>query len=466
MGQSHNEKPGAGFSGLESMVSDVSRDVEAAARAPSQQKTEAKAKATESQRSEASAQTTPESPQSGSAEPRSTPASELSGGKWLLGIVGTVVVLWLIATSGKQDTPQYMAPPASEPTPLPIPAPSGPPPLAVPPPAPKQPLALVVPPTTSGTAQGQKPPVGSGLVLEREQIRYCLSEKIRLDAIETVLNDTRRGEVDKFNVLVEDYNSRCGNFRYRRGLLESVRSEVEAQRSELENAAQTNWLRSALGLRTPPSSQRQPQDKQARSEGASRGAADTRTGKDRSATSNDLNSEEVASIEAACYLEKQVSGPAAYKQCVSNKIAALKRGPRNIDLSGLSREERSSLEAACYLDKQTEGPAAYNQCLSNKLSALKGAPRNIDLSGLSRDERASIESACYLDKQTEGPAAYNRCVASKLNELRKAPRNIDLSALSYDQRASIESACYLDKQTEGPAAYNRCVRDHLAKLRR
>jgi hypothetical protein len=75
-------------------------------------------------------------------------------------------------------------------------------------------------------------------VLSSAQIRYCLSEKIRLEGAHSVLNtysQTNQTGVDRFNAMVDDYNSRCGSFRYRTGTLETVRAEVQAKKLQLQS---------------------------------------------------------------------------------------------------------------------------------------------------------------------------------------------------------------------------------------
>lgn len=75
--------------------------------------------------------------------------------------------------------------------------------------------------------------MGTGLVLSSPQIRYCLSEDIRLEAMRQYSNVYSQRAIYAFNLAVNDYNSRCGSFRYRSGALESVRRDVEAKRGEL-----------------------------------------------------------------------------------------------------------------------------------------------------------------------------------------------------------------------------------------
>lgn len=78
-----------------------------------------------------------------------------------------------------------------------------------------------------------RPSIGTDQVLSPSEIRYCLAEDIRLGAARGVVNGFVDAEVDRFNSMVADYNSRCSRFRYRRGTLESLRSEVETARARL-----------------------------------------------------------------------------------------------------------------------------------------------------------------------------------------------------------------------------------------
>ena len=77
------------------------------------------------------------------------------------------------------------------------------------------------------------PPIGTSIELSRSQIRYCLSEEIRIDGARSVLAQYRSYDVSRFNLSINDYNRRCGSSHYSSGSLESVRSEVEANRYRL-----------------------------------------------------------------------------------------------------------------------------------------------------------------------------------------------------------------------------------------
>jgi hypothetical protein len=107
------------------------------------------------------------------------------------------------------------------------------------------PQPAAVPTFVSPAPLGSKPPIGSSLVLNDSQIRYCLAQNIRLGAWQAVTQRTNDADVDRFNARVGDYNARCGNFRYRRGALERVTADVESERSQIEDMARRRWLATA-----------------------------------------------------------------------------------------------------------------------------------------------------------------------------------------------------------------------------
>lgn len=72
---------------------------------------------------------------------------------------------------------------------------------------------------------------GAERILTNAEIRYCLAEVIRLTGAEAVVNRHRRLQIDEFNGDVDDYNSRCGRYKYKAGSLESARRDIETQRA-------------------------------------------------------------------------------------------------------------------------------------------------------------------------------------------------------------------------------------------
>lgn len=190
-----------GFAGLDSMVSDVDRTPPPAP--------------VEQPRRSARAEEPAEEPRPVyTGEPGAGSGSSPSGKWWLIGI-GLVVFFAWIGSSDKASQPRQAS--YAAPAPAPAAAPYNPPDPA---------------PSYSSNEE-HIPPVGTGLTFDRSQMRYCLSEKIRIAAWQEQVNSYSEMSVDAFNAAVNDYNARCSNFRYRSGTLEGVRSEVEANRAAL-----------------------------------------------------------------------------------------------------------------------------------------------------------------------------------------------------------------------------------------
>ena len=143
------------------------------------------------------------------------PSAITPTGKWLLGICAAIGVIWLLSSLNNpsspvrsQQTPGQFTPTAAAPF--------------------NQFDGRANPPAE------EVPPVGTDLVLGLAQIRYCLSEDIRIDAARAVLNNYLNSDIDRFNAMVDDYNSRCVAYRYRSGSLETARTLVERNRQTLE----------------------------------------------------------------------------------------------------------------------------------------------------------------------------------------------------------------------------------------
>ena len=432
-----------GFAGLSALVSDghassVDAMGSSAARpiSDTQPATAVPASKPVQPRSQPQTQTTYQSPVQ--------PAGIGSGSKWLIGIAVFFGLIWLVSLSDKKSsgtTPSY--PSATSSTSQ-----------ATSPPVWQQPAA---PAPVPSLPTEETPPVGSGSVLTSPQIRYCTAENIRLDAAKEVINQYNDSDIDRFNALVADYNVRCSDFRYRKGTLETARSEVERFRSDYVAQGKQRFASStALPSVAPQVRSASPLPTQPRPE-ARVPALDS--------AAVQLSGPEEESVEAACSSDKYLNGPAAYRSCREGQIAQLRNGPRRPDLSRLVSAERESIEAACSSDKYLNGPAAYNRCLTTQLRALGSNNRRPSLDSLSSPERESIEAACSSDKYLNGPAAYNQCLSNQLAMLGRQARRPNLSHLSYSQRQSIEAACSSDKYLNGPAAYNDCLARQLQQMK-
>lgn len=219
-----------GFAGLSSLVSDVdatvsepSRNAEAPPHAAGRDATHT----TEPQTSSPSSELGP------AYQPPPQPSGGGSTGKWITGIAVVVGLIWFASLSDKRTpstSPTYTPTPESQSAPSTTPA--------------WQPPTPAV--QRSNRPTEEPPPVGNGLSLSMPQLRYCTAENIRLDAAKVVISSYSDTDIDRFNALVADYNSRCGQFRYKRGSLENARSEVEQHRSEIEAEGRARFSRASV----------------------------------------------------------------------------------------------------------------------------------------------------------------------------------------------------------------------------
>lgn len=81
--------------------------------------------------------------------------------------------------------------------------------------------------TAAATFEESRPPIGQGLVLNRSQVRYCVYQGERLEAMRSMTSTNY--QIDRFNGLIDDYNSRCSNYQYRSGVLSSIRREASSK---------------------------------------------------------------------------------------------------------------------------------------------------------------------------------------------------------------------------------------------
>lgn len=91
------------------------------------------------------------------------------------------------------------------------------------------------------------PPVGRGLSLSVDQITYCMSEKVRLEAAQSAVDNAVSSQVDNFNDAVDDYNSRCSNYRYLTSDRERAQAYVDARLGKLRKEGVAITMRPRAG---------------------------------------------------------------------------------------------------------------------------------------------------------------------------------------------------------------------------
>ena len=150
-----------------------------------------------------------------------TPASGSFGIRWFCGLIGLGVLIWFFIDAQEDSRKPNTAPSYAQPSPSPS-------------------YSLSQTPEAQITGlEFSKPPVGENNILSVAQIRWCLREGIRIEVLRPM--PTTNSQIDQFNAVVADYNSRCGSFRYRERTLTRARREVERVRAEIVTNASPPW---------------------------------------------------------------------------------------------------------------------------------------------------------------------------------------------------------------------------------
>jgi hypothetical protein len=364
-------------------------------------------------------------------------------GKWAFGILSVIFVIWMINSNNK---PSYNLPPSSQSSRAPQ---SSPVPGTQPPREPSN-VPSSISPSESPRAELQytKPSVGTNNILSVSAIRWCTREKIRLDAMQARLSpDSTRASINYFNTIVDDYNARCGNFRYRSGDLEKAQRDVEAERVSIASAA----VREVTSFSASPT-------------------ASTANAVGRSDSPNQLPSSSRPSTPSVPISPKPLNGQDI--QEAQQLLTNLGYAPGPVD----GQYGRRTAEAARSFQRDA-GITQDGQIDQNLLSALRRVPASMikphastsqqqsqqnqfDISQLSINERVALDLVCS-DAKYRGPAAYNQCISKQLTAMGSS-RTPDISHLSINERVALNLAC-TDAQHRGPAAYNQCVSRQLTR---
>lgn len=75
---------------------------------------------------------------------------------------------------------------------------------------------------------------GAGHTLNASEIYYCLAETVRIDANRGTVIQYDNFSIDRFNRTIEDYNARCGDYRYKPSALTSANKALDANRYSIE----------------------------------------------------------------------------------------------------------------------------------------------------------------------------------------------------------------------------------------
>ena len=88
------------------------------------------------------------------------------------------------------------------------------------------------------------PPVGRDNILNLPQLRWYFREKIRIETMRDLPTNNRA--IGEFNAMVDNFNSRCGSFRYKQSVLAQAQKDIDAIRDQIvadakRDAAARGW---------------------------------------------------------------------------------------------------------------------------------------------------------------------------------------------------------------------------------
>jgi uncharacterized membrane protein (UPF0127 family) len=162
------------------------------------------------------------------------------------GWVGAAAVVLILIAANQDNHPTYSPPTTYRP-----PSPSAP--SIQPQPYPSQPQSYPSAPTSPTSFSEDRPAVGTDLSFTQANIRYCAFQDVRMEAARSLVSS----EIDRaaFNALINDWNSRCSNYRYRPSDKSIVDAEVIGRRAALQaegHAITNTWQPRQLPRPSPP----------------------------------------------------------------------------------------------------------------------------------------------------------------------------------------------------------------------
>ncbi len=100
------------------------------------------------------------------------------------------------------------------------------------------PIKRTAPPLSKDAGSEVKPPVGIENSLTIENLRYCRREAERLEIIKARIFSDDDNVIRLFNIEVDDFNSRCSNYRYWESDLTKINAELVARKAATSQEAQ------------------------------------------------------------------------------------------------------------------------------------------------------------------------------------------------------------------------------------
>ena len=95
------------------------------------------------------------------------------------------------------------------------------------------------PPSDADLVEVSKPPKGIDRVYTKSEIRWCLREKIELEVLRELIFSSQH--INEFNTMIQDYNTRCGYYKYREQTLKSAKRDLDIIRPMVIHGLENRW---------------------------------------------------------------------------------------------------------------------------------------------------------------------------------------------------------------------------------
>jgi hypothetical protein len=201
MSENDNKKGFAGLSSLESKVEPIlSKET------PSQDKNDTNLEGTQAQA------VRPEPPPISTIVPKYTYSPELEFVKkyWIWILLGIFLIYIFASEDSKKTTPTSYSSGSYTPEPT-----------------------YTAPSFNSGLTES-KPLYGANNVLTASEIYYCKAEELRIESNKVTVDRSDDFSLARFNQTVQDYNSRCSQYRYKDAAMNSANNALESNRYSIE----------------------------------------------------------------------------------------------------------------------------------------------------------------------------------------------------------------------------------------
>jgi hypothetical protein len=228
--------------------------------------------------------------------------------------------------------------------------------------------------------------------LSRNELLYCMAEAIRIDAVSYKIDSYSKSEVDRYNLLISDYNDICYSKQYYEKDKNYAQKQIDKKRKELEQegiarfakdtkvVADTQIYSLTIGVTPRDATVKILNIKPKYYDGIKleRGDYHIRITKDGyKPVSRWINIKQDEYINIV--LKKNIEVAAVQKsspiKIQSTQISDSLIKTSKPDMSNLLQSEINAIETTCGWKKTTSGPASYYNCIKEQMNALRGIYR-------------------------------------------------------------------------------------------